>query len=108
MKDGLWSRVSTSGKVLFGIQPDNGKQIMALPQFDVSVGLTPRAIEQLVGEINDSPRLRKENGCELLLKRDDTRILIRPGKLIPLDQEAATMLYNMGMSMLTSQRLIPI
>lgn len=100
------------GKVLFGIEEDpRGITAIIVPWFDIH-GYTLESITKVMERINMTPRLRQDSQCETLIKGSlgnmDTRITIQRGNLVALDQEAATMLWQMKLPISKDRHYIPI
>ena len=104
--------VFKKGQIRFGMKEGNrGIEAVILPQFDIrryGLGSVTKAVTQ----INKTPRGYHDGQCEQLLKKSigdmGTRCIIANGNLIPLDQEAATMLLQMKLPMLKERHFIPV
>ena len=99
------------GEVHFGLKDNGGVLAIALPQFDIRKRVFGD-VTTMVRTINDSPRLRQDNECEALLRKAigkiDVRFIVRDGNLVPLDQEAASILQKQGLPLLKNRHYIPI
>lgn len=102
------------GQVRFGMgqKGSQGEMAVILPQFDVRKGCSMKGVQKIMDRINTTPRLRKDGDCESMLRKElgdmDTRVLMQDGNIVPLDQEAATMLRDMKLPMKKERHYIPI
>lgn len=100
--------VKPDGRTTFGIKEVAGKLWVMVPQFDVT-GHTQKFIEACLMKINGAVQLRHEADCEKRLKEAlqvelGVRVVTRGEKLVPLDQEAALLLFKLGLPLLLAQR----
>lgn len=96
------------GRVLFGLTESGDRVVIALPRFS-STGCDRRMLDI----INKTPRLRQDDYCETLLRRHmgsdyDKRIIFQDGDLVPLDQDAATMLWEKRFTLRANQYHVPL
>jgi len=96
----------------FGLKEGNrGIEAVILPQFDTRP-CTLGIMEKIVAKINKTPRGYHDGCCETLVRKSigdmGARCMIVGGSLIPLDQEAATILLQMRLPMLKQRYFIPI
>lgn len=104
--------VLIKGQIRFGLKEGaRGIEAIILPKFDIqkcSLG----GIAKAVAQINKTPRGYHDGCCEVLMKKSigdmGTRCIIADGTLIPLDQEAATMLYQLRLPLKKERHYISI
>jgi hypothetical protein len=97
--------VKADGRVIFGESQRGSKLFVIIPVF-VNNGIKP--LDEIRRKIDNSTRLRRENSREELLKKalgGNSRVVIENHQITPLDQEAARMLYEMGLPTLKHEHI---
>ncbi|MDD5377159.1 MAG: hypothetical protein PHH16_03510 [Candidatus Gracilibacteria bacterium] len=107
------------GRILFGIEEDkSGIIAVILPLFSTQ-RCRNRGLQSAMERINKTPRLYQEGKCEALIKSAfakikgfdgsiDTRVTIENGNVVAYDQEAATLLWKMGLSISKDRHYVSI
>ena len=98
------------GKILFGYRVTASQSVVVLPKFGTGEKTT-KDIELILQTIGGKPRLRKNGSCEDILKNIfgsvfTKRCILAGKEFIPLDQEAATMLFHMKLPMLKMRHYV--
>lgn len=99
------------GQLRFGLkESDRGVEAVILPRFSIRCSLS--ILEKVIAKVNETPREHIDGQCEILIKKAignmGTRCMIADGNLIALDQDAATMLWQMKLPILRERHFIPI
>jgi hypothetical protein len=106
MKDSAWSRVNKNGVFSFGFQFRRNELRIIVPQFIVS------DMGYFIDLVNRTPKKHHDHVHETRLKvalnQPNGRVVKRGNHLVPLDEDAASMLYQLKIPMAKTQRAISI